>query len=308
MDAVPITGLTSVIVVAADSGAELKDCVNRVLTSSAPVELIISDNASSDGSVETVAAGAAADARVRIVRNGTNLGFAAGCNRGAASARGDVLAFLNPDCRLEVDALARLRAIADSDPQIGVLGARIVGVDGAYEPASRRRDPLLRRALMTMTGLSRFAARLPALAGANLPEHAGAPAFEDVDAVSGALMLLPRAVFSRIGGFDEGYFLHCEDLDLCRRVRDAGARVVCANSLNVVHVKGTSGRSRPFLVALSKHRGMWRWFRKFDPAASNPLTRALVWCGLWAHFVLLSPRYAWRWLETRILKDRSPRA
>jgi N-acetylglucosaminyl-diphospho-decaprenol L-rhamnosyltransferase len=122
---------------------------------------------------------------------------------------------------------------------------------------------------------------------------------ECVEAVSGALMMLPRAVFARLGGFDEGYFLHCEDLDLCRRVRDAGLRVACANAVGVTHVKGTSGRHRPFFVAWHKHRGMWRWFVKFDPAARNPLLRAIVWCGVWLHYLVLAPRYAWALLRAR---------
>jgi GT2 family glycosyltransferase len=293
-------GLTSIVIVAADSGADLGICVEHALASSAAVELIVSNNASSDGSVDAVAARWAGDAKVRIVHNGKNLGFGTGCNRGAAIAHGDTLLFLNPDCQLEADTLGRLRSHALTDARIGLVGASIVGPQGESEPASRRRDPLLRRALMTLSGLAHFESRRPALAGATLPPVAAdTPALEDVDAVSGALMLLPRAVFDRIGGFDEGYFLHCEDLDLCRRVRDAGLRVVCANDVRVVHVKGTSSRSRPLFVARHKHRGMWRWFVKFDPSARNPLLRVLVWLGLWAHFAIMLPRYAWKTARQR---------
>lgn len=293
-------GLTcSIIIVAADSGAELEVCVQRALASNAPVELIISDNASADGAVEALAAHWAGDARLRIVHNGKNLGFGAGCNRGAALARGDLVMFLNPDCRLEADSVARLRAHLAADARIGLAGASIVAVDGQSELASRRRDPLLRRALMSLSGLARWQVRWPRLAGVTLPRREDLPAIEDVEAVSGALMLLPRALFERVGGFDEAYFLHCEDLDLCRRVRDAGLRVVCANDVRVVHVKGSSSRSRPFFVARHKHRGMWRWFVKFDPAARSRLLRGLVWCGLWMHFALLAPRYAWQLARQR---------
>jgi N-acetylglucosaminyl-diphospho-decaprenol L-rhamnosyltransferase len=287
-------GVTSIVIVAADSGADLGICVERALASNAAVELIVSDNASRDGSVDAVAARWVGDARVRIVHNGQNLGFGAGCNRGATIAHGDALLFLNPDCQLEKDTLTRLRTHAAADVRIGLLGARIIGADGKPEPASRRRDPLLRRALMSLTGLARLQSRWPALAGTTLPSQTDTPALENVDAVSGALMLLPRAVFDRAGGFDEGYFLHCEDLDLCRRVRDAGLRVVCANDVRVVHVKGTSSRSRPVFVARHKHRGMWRWFVKFDPSARNRLLRALVWLGLWTHFAILLPHYVWK--------------
>jgi len=297
-----VPGLTSVIVVAADSGARLADCVASVLGSSAPVELTISDNASRDGSVESIAARWHDEPRVRIVHNGKNIGFGAGCNRAATAARGDILVFLNPDCVLDGDAIARLRAHVDGNT--GVIGAAIVGTDGAAEAASRRRDPLLRRAVATMTGLARLERRWPALAGVNVPARTDALALEDVEAVSGALMLVTRTVFGQVGGFDEGYFLHCEDLDLCRRARDLGLRVACANDVRVVHAKGTSSRARPAFVARHKHRGMWRWFVKFDPAARNPLTRAFVWFGLWAHYVLLTPRYAWSWLRAKITDTR----
>ena len=116
----------------------------------------------------------------------------------------------------------------------------------------------------------------------------------DAEAVSGALMLLPRRVFDLLDGFDEGYFLHCEDLDLCRRVRDAGFRVVLAGHVHVLHGKGGSSRHRPVFVSWHKHRGMWRWFRKFDPDARRPLLAALVWLGIWAHFALKLPGQLWR--------------
>lgn len=283
--------LTSIVIVAADSGEDLGVCVARALASSGAVEVIVSDNDSHDGSIEALVARWSGDARVRILRHGSNLGFGAGCNRAAALARGDALLLLNPDCRLEADTIARLRAHSAGD--IGLLGAQIVDAAGRPEPASRRRDPLLMRALMTATGLARFESRWPALAGTNLPPRDHSQALEDVDVVSGALMLLPRAVFERIGGFDESYFLHFEDCDLCRRVRDAGLRVACANDVRVVHLKGTSSRSRPCFVAWHKHRGMWRWFVKFDPAASHLRKRALVRCAIWTHYALLLPRCAW---------------
>jgi GT2 family glycosyltransferase len=285
-------GLTSVIIVAADSGAGPAECVGRVLDSPASVEVIVVDNASTDGCVDAVASRWPADARVRIVRNSENLGFGTACNRGAAIATGGALLFLNPDCTVAPDTLARLRAA--SNPATGLLGVDIVDVDGMSEPASRRRDPLLRRALMAITGLARFERRWPALAGVVLPPASNRAPIEDVDAVSGALMYLPRAVFDRVGGFDEGYFLHAEDLDLCRRIRDAGMRVACVNTIKVVHSKGGSSRHRPLFVARHKHRGMWRWFVKFDPAARNPLLRSMVWIGLWLHFAALLPINAWR--------------
>jgi GT2 family glycosyltransferase len=96
-------------------------------------------------------------------------------------------------------------------------------------------------------------------------------------------------VFHRVGGLDEEFFLHCEDLDLCRRVRDMDYKVLLAGDVRVLHGKGSSSRHRPIFVSRYKHRGMWRWFRKHDPAARNPLLRGAVWLGIWVHFVLKIP-------------------
>ena len=282
-------GLVSIVVVTADSGAEVIGCITRVLGSTTPVEVLVVDNASRDGSIEQMAARFADDPRVRILRNEANLGFGAACNRGAAAANGDVILLLNPDCIIDADTVARLRAVLESDTRMGLVGVLQIDAEGHVDPASRRRDPLFRRALMSAFGLDRFATRWPSFAGVDMPPATSAPAIEAVDAVSGALMALPRAVFEQVRGFDEGYFLHCEDLDLCRRVRDAGYRVICANDVRVVHGKGGSSRHRPVFVAWHKRRGMWRWFTKFDPAARNPLLRVLVWCGIWSAFAASVP-------------------
>ena len=108
--------------------------------------------------------------------------------------------------------------------------------------------------------------------------------FGRVDAVSGALMLLPRSLFERIGGFDEGYRLHAEDLDFCRRVRDAGATVACANDITVTHVRGVSSRSRPLFVEWHKHRGLVRYYRKFDAPDDGVFTRIAVFAMVWGRF------------------------
>jgi GT2 family glycosyltransferase len=152
---------------------------------------------------------------------------------------------------------------------------------------------------VTISGFAWFGQDADAPAGVEMPlADDQVPLVESVDAVSGACMYLPRAVFMRVGGFDEGYFLHVEDLDLCRRVRDLGLRVAVAHKLHAVHVQGSSSRHRPLFVLRHKHRGMWRYFNKFDPAAGNPLLRAIVWCGIWAH-------YAWKWalLSARALRN-----
>jgi GT2 family glycosyltransferase len=284
---------TSIIIVAADSGAGLRECLARALTSSVPVEIIVVDNGSRDGVPQALARAHESDGRVRVLYNHANLGFGPAVNAGARAAHGSALLVLNPDCLLEADTVARLLDELRAHPDAGVVGALVCDANGRPDPASRRRDPLLRRSLNEITGR----AKRPAPGARDEGVYVAGPIPDeviDVENVSGALMLLPRAAFERLHGFDEGYFLHCEDLDLCRRARDAGYRVLLAGGVRVQHGKGGSSAHRPVFVSYHKHRGMWRWFRKFDPAAHGLPMRALVACGIWTHFLLTAPLLALR--------------
>ena len=286
----PVAPELSVIVVAADSGASLRDCVRAVLACSVPLELLLIDNGSSDGMPQAVDRARRDDSRLRLIYNYANLGFGPAVNRAAAQARSDLLLILNPDCVLDQSSLQRMLDILASEPRAGLLGAVVCDADGVSDPASLRRDPLLHRALSTLRGDLANGINVPG----PLPDHV-----VDAEAVSGAIMLVRRSVFEFLDGFDEAYFLHCEDLDLCRRVRDAGYRVLLAGDVRVLHGKGGSSAHRPVFVSRHKHRGMWRWFRKFDPAARKPLVAGLVWAGIWAHFLSRIPGQMWRLYTSR---------
>lgn len=281
------SSLTSIVIVAADSGPPLRAGVTSALASMSAVEVILVDNASSDGEIERAEASHAADMRFRVLRNGANLGFGPACNRGAAIARGDTLIFLNPDCELPATGVEQLREILRTESNIGMMGLTVCAADGSPARGNRRRDPTLMRAFASMTGLARLEGRCPKLAGVEMPLPVDPlPPVETVEAVSGACMVLPSTVFRRVGGFDEEYFLHVEDLDLCRRVREQSYRVVVATAVRAVHAQGSSSRHRPFFVARHKRDGMWRYFLKFDPAARNPLLRSIVRLGIWANWLL----------------------
>jgi N-acetylglucosaminyl-diphospho-decaprenol L-rhamnosyltransferase len=283
----------SVIVVAADSGPTLRDCVRRVLACELPLEMVLVDNASSDGIPQAIARAHESDTRLQVVYNHANLGFGPAVNRGVAHAHGKTVLVLNPDCLIDNAALVRLLGILTAQPRVGLVGAVVCDENGEPDPASYRRDPLLRRSLNTMFNRPGEGVNIEGPIPHELVE---------AEAVSGALMVLPRRLFDYLAGFDEAYFLHCEDLDLCRRVRDAGYKVMLAGDVRVLHGKGSSSRHRPVFVSRHKHRGMWRWFRKFDPEARKPWVSALVWLGIWSHFLLQIPG---QWL--RLLRRKAPR-
>ncbi len=259
------------IVVSHDSAETLEECLSRLRAAQDVAEIRVVDNDSRDGSLDIVQRHALADPRLRFIANPDNPGFAVACNQGAGDSHAPWLAFVNPDCLVEADSLARMQAHAQALDG-ALLGADLVDEEGRRDAAARRRDP-------------DFAAMLrdPSRARLGIEPDPSNP-LQVVDAVSGALMLLPRALFARTGGFDEGYRLHAEDLDLCRRVRDAGAAVACANDVRVVHVRGVSSRSRPLFVEWHKHRGFWRYFGKFEAPQRGWFARIAVFAMIWARF------------------------
>jgi len=266
-----------VVVVTHRSAATIDDCLSRLRMADGVVAIRVIDNASDDGTLAIVQRHAAGDARLRFVANPDNPGFAVACNQGAKALldAGNPLAwfaFVNPDCLVEIDSLAQLRMHARQLDGNALIGADLVGEDGVRDQAARRHDPDFSAML-----------RSPATAELGVPVDVRR-SLQQVEAVSGALMLLPRILFERVGGFDIAYRLHVEDLDLCRRARDAGAVVAVANDVRVVHVRGVSSRSRPLFVEWHKHRGLWRWFVKFEAPHRSASMHAAVFAMIWARF------------------------
>ncbi len=272
----------AVVVVTYESGSTIDACLQRLRAAADVAQIRVVDNASRDDTLAIVQRHALEDRRVRFIANPDNPGFASACNQGAAASDAPWLAFVNPDLMVEVDTLALLRA------QVAALGDALLGVEqvdehGRADAAVRRRDP-------------DFAAMLRhPLAGSRLALAVDpAQPLQRVDAISGALMLLPRTLFDRIGGWDAGYRLHAEDLDLCRRARQAGATVAVCNRLRVLHVRGVSSRKRPWFVEWHKHRGLWRYFRKFEAPARTAPVRAAVWAVIWLHAWVTFAKLCWR--------------
>jgi GT2 family glycosyltransferase len=268
----------AVIIVSYQSASTLDQCLTRLRAADEVAEIRVVDNNSDDGTLDIVQRHATADPRLHFIANPDNPGFAAANNQGVADSRAPWLAFINPDLMVQAGTLAQLRARGEALGDC-VLGVEQVDEQGQPDAAVRRRDPDF-GAMLRHPGQ-----------GAKLAIPADpTQVLQTVPALSGALLLMPRALFDRIGGWDAGYRLHAEDLDLCRRAREAGAVVAIANDLQVVHVRGVSSRSRPFFVEWHKHRGLWRYFRRFEAPRRNLLVQAAVWGAIWAHAAAQVPR------------------
>ena len=279
------------IVVSYQSAETIDECLLRLRGADGVGAIRVVDNGSGDGTMEIVQRHATRDPRVHFIANPDNPGFAIACNQGAEDLPRTNgirwLAFVNPDCLVETDTLATLRAHAIASGREVLLGADLVDETGERDAAARRRDPDFGAMLASLGRGAASAAQL----GVALND---AQALQPVDAISGALMLVPRELFERLRGFDAGYRLHAEDLDLCRRARDAGALVAVANDVRVVHIRGVSSRSRPLFVEWHKHRGLWRYFSKFEAQRRSMPVRAGVFAAIWLRFPVAVLRAAIR--------------
>lgn len=218
---------------------------------------------------------------VRLLRRG-NIGFAAANNLALRESGADAVLLLNPDTEVYAGtldaALARLR----SDGRIGMVGVKLVTESGELDHACKRSFPTPLGALAHFTGVGRREGAGGAL-GQYRAAHLGDDEPGEVDAVNGAFMLCRAAAVREVGPLDEGYWLYMEDLDWCRRFWEAGWKVFYEPAGTALHVKGgSSGARRAPRQEIAFHRGMARFYRRFDAPRNNPLLNAAVYAGIGA--------------------------
>ena len=262
----------SVVMVVYMTGEALEQSLACVLADSLIDELVVVDNGSTRPEEARLKALAARDRRVVLLKGHGNVGFARGANLGARAASGDVLLFLNPDAFLQPGCVAELVRAIDQRPVPSLVGGRVLNADRTEQRGARRGDITLVSALMS---LSRLAERVPAFHQYEVHwEREAAPdAVTEVPTISGACFAMRREDFDAVSGFDEGYFLHVEDVDLCWRVRRAGGEVLFQPKAEVIHLGHTSHAS-PLKVEFHKGVGLARYFRK---RANKLSERLLAW-------------------------------
>ncbi len=198
------------------------------------LEIIVVDNASHDDSVAMLRE---TFPQVVVIANAENRGFTGGNNQGLAAATGDFLLLLNPDTEIVGDALPRMIAYLQNHPGVGMIGPQLLNPDGSVQ-SSRRRFPTLPVLFLESTWLEKLAPRksLRYYYAQEQPDDA----IQDVDWITGAAMLTRREVIAQVGGMDEGFFMYSEELDWCRRIREAGWRVIYFPEARVTHHEGKS--------------------------------------------------------------------
>lgn len=280
-------GAVSAIVVSYFTGPLLARAIASLKAQPEVDEIIIVDNGNWPGTVESAAESEDGDTRVIIVTGHGNIGFAKACNLGAERSRGEYLLFQNPDAIMPAGGIARLLADAKARSRPWLMGAKILEPDGSEQQGSRRATLTPWRAFVEVTKLYRFAPRHPYFRRFNL--H-GEPCPENViplPVISGACFLLPREDYFNVGGMDEDYFLHVEDVDFCLRFTKAGGSVYFNPHVSVTHYKSSS-RVDPLNIEVRKTVSILRYFKAHFsepyPAPFMWLVTACIWaaCGILA--------------------------
>jgi GT2 family glycosyltransferase len=257
----------------------LRDCLEslRANPPDRPMGVFVVDNASGDGSARMVADDYP---EVELHPSARNLGFAAATNLGIRSGKAPYVLALNPDTRVREGALERVASVLDSRPEVAVAGCRLEREDGSLDHASKRSFPTPLSALGHFSGVGRRSGAPRALAAYRAPGVASGP----VDAVNGAFMLIRRTALEQLGGFDEGYWMYMEDLDLCYRLAQAGWITWYEPDATVVHLKGGSaGPLRSPRLNRAFHRGMYRFYRRHYAPERSRLVNLAVYAGIAAN-------------------------
>lgn len=269
------------------------ESIERSTCEVGPIETIVVDNASEDGSPGMVRAGFP---WVRLVHLTRNVGFAAGTNVGLRMARGRQLLLLNPDAELEVGALGSLSALLDSMPWVAAVGPRLIYPDGAAQDSAFR-FPGLGQILLDYFPINGRLLR----SGLN-GRYPAAPDPHPVDHPLGACMLIRREALDDVGLLDEEFFMYCEEVDWCMRAHERGWQIYHDPRATVIHHGGQSTRQRSGAMFVALHRSRERLYRKHYGPAFRVAARAISWVGLRAEMArsrrmvrrgLLSPDSGW---------------
>jgi N-acetylglucosaminyl-diphospho-decaprenol L-rhamnosyltransferase len=260
------------VVVSYNYGDLLETCVRSIFDdpSAGPPDVVVVDNASTDGSADALTRSVPA---ARLVAAPGNVGYARGANLGIAATDTSVVAVLNGDVTLKAGVAGAMLAALDANPRLGAVGPRVLNLDGSVYPSARSDPGLFVAMAHAMLGLvwrtNPWTRRYRQL-------DVDPTRSREVDWISGAAVWLRREALDDVGGWDERYFMYMEDVDLGRRLRRAGGLVEYVATGEVVHVQGASTSKRPYRMIAEHHRSVWRFAQRRYRGWRRPLLGPLA--------------------------------
>lgn len=284
----------SVIMVSYMTGPALQEAIRFVMNDKDIFELILVDNGNTVAARQSMAEVAEKHDNIRLLQGHGNIGFGKACNYGAKLARGEYFLFLNPDALIENGSARILANTGKTLTGPWIVGGMLKDVNGREQRGGRRGRLTPVSAIVSFSPLH----KLPFLKSIHREKDPMPEGPQNYATVSGACLMMDRRSFEAVDGFDENYFLHVEDIDLCKRAREAGGEVCFVPNATVMHYGSTSqvGRQR---VEWEKLKGFTRYFWNYSPSVFGKTLTILAWpfmmLAIMGRAWMLIIRQAFRW-------------
>lgn len=249
--------MLSLIIVNWNTRDDLRQCIESIITHVHGIkyEIIVVDNASKDKSAQMVSS---LFPNITLLSNDTNLGFGTACNQGAAKASGEFIMFLNPDVRFESDIFPPLVKFLNEQPNAAIVAPKLLYSNLTIQP-SVRRFPTPYVLFLVLTKLARLAINTKAMKR-YLYANFDYQQLRSVDQVMGAAFIVKKSVFQEIGGFDSTFFLWFEEVDLCKRIKNAGYLIFIYPKVSVVHIKSRTFARQSIFERQKNFSRSARWY------------------------------------------------
>ncbi|HVM59664.1 MAG TPA: glycosyltransferase family 2 protein [Verrucomicrobiae bacterium] len=273
----------SVVIVSWNARRYLEECLASLYETTAPVppEVIVVDNASSDGSPQMVEQ---RFPQVTLIRCGENLGFARANNIGIRESHRRYIALVNSDVKVLGSCFATLVAFLDQHPEAGLVGPKVLNTDLTTQ-SNCRRFPSPWNNFCAATGLARLLGRRRLFSGEQMFDF-DYDQVRPVDVLAGCFWMIRREAMEAVGLLDEGFYIYAEDLDWCRRCWNAGWQVVFCPEARAIHHRGGSSVNDPIRFAVEQNRAVLRYWRKHHGIAGRWCILGILCCGLVLRYLL----------------------
>jgi GT2 family glycosyltransferase len=283
----PTKPMVSALIVSHNEKELLLDCLRSVYgTAEVPVEVVVVDNASTDG---TGGAVTAEFPKATVLQESKNLGYGRAANKGLERCKGRFVILLNPDITVDNQTIGRLSDFLLTRPDAGAVGPRVLLPNGKLDPDARRSFPMPRTLFYRTVGLSRLFPRSPRFGRYNMG-HVDESDVHELDAGTADCLMLRMAAVDRVGFFDPRYFMFGEDIDLCYRLKLGGWKVFYLPNATATHQKRAATSKSQRQATYERYRSMWTYHFKHHSKEVSAFGNGLVWAQIWGRWVAASVR------------------
>jgi GT2 family glycosyltransferase len=276
-----------IIIVNFNAEKFLVECLDSIYAQTKQIsfDIWVVDNNSADTSVTRVLQNFP---QMNLIENKENIGFARANNQAITKCTGDYILLLNPDTLILNNAIEKVIGFMEGNPTIGICGCKVLNEDKTLQLACRRSIPTPGVAFFRLTGLSKLFPKSKIMAKYNLT-YLNPDETNEVDAVSGAFLMIQKKVIDNIGLLDERFFMYGEELDWCLRVKKAGWTVMYYPEAEIIHYKGACSKYNSRKAVFEFYKAMYLFHKKHFAKDYNPIINIVIYIG-----IVLKAVMSWR--------------